>query len=573
MNRKSKWFVLRHTACLIVVSSVLGWLSSSLSAQEATEGKVLYGEEVIVTGSRLHRLDAYSLSPISTVTAEDLSASGNITLENFLQDLPSTLGGADYGSSVNNGNPGLATVQLRGLGPNRTLVLLNGRRLPSAGVDGFVDLNMIPTSIIERIEVLRDGASTAYGSDAIAGVINIITKREFQGMQADFGYDVTGEGDGEQYNLSFVWGTTHERGSTLLSAQYTKRADIWQGDRGFSECPYFETGGMRLCGGSGTTTPAQIFPDVDDADSYIVDPATGLVRQYDSAQDAYNYAAASYLVTPQEVYSLFGAADYTLVEASPYGAISAFVESGFTNRESNQLMAAVGTFWSPLVPTNHPNNPFGDTLCASNPDCTISQDVYIARRLEESGGRGFIQDAQSWRFVLGLEGKFNNGWSWDISYNYADWTDAQRETGKALQPNIETMLDPDACAADSGCPGIWNPFDQGTLTGDLLGYGTVAVNTIERSRVRSLQVNLSGDLLDFWQLQGGPVLWALGYERRSESAESLPDGGAAIGAVYFTPGEETAGAYSVDEFYAELSLPVLAGKPWAEALTLEGSVR
>ena len=138
-------------------------------------------EEVVVTGSRIKRSDSSSISPISVLSEQDLAVSGNLTLENFIQDLPAVNGG-DFGAGVNNGNPGIATVSLRGLGPNRTLTLVNGKRFASASVNGFVDLNMIPTAIVERIEVLRDGASTVYGSDAIAGVVNIITKKDFEGV-------------------------------------------------------------------------------------------------------------------------------------------------------------------------------------------------------------------------------------------------------------------------------------------------------------------------------------------------------------------------------------------------------
>ncbi|MDA0978336.1 MAG: TonB-dependent receptor plug domain-containing protein [Proteobacteria bacterium] len=216
-------------------------------------------EEVVVTGSRIKRSDADSISPISVLTEDDLLASGNLTLENFIQDMPAVNGG-DYGAGVNNGNPGVASVSLRGLGPNRTLVLVNGKRFASQSVNGYVDLNMIPTSIVDRVEVLRDGASTVYGSDAIAGVVNIITKRDFEGVDIDFGYDVTDENDGDQYNMALTFGSTFDRGNFVMSAQVIKRDEIRQGDRDFSACPYFDDGTQKICGGSPTTTPAQFTP-------------------------------------------------------------------------------------------------------------------------------------------------------------------------------------------------------------------------------------------------------------------------------------------------------------------------
>lgn len=558
------------------ITAILALVATLLPAGVfAEEGAVV--EEIVVTGSRLKRSDLTSISPITVLSAEDLAASGNLTLEDFLQDLPSTIGGADYGSSVNNGNPGLATVQLRGLGPNRTLVLLNGQRPAQAGPDGIVDLNMIPTAIIERIDVLRDGASTVYGSDAIAGVVNIITKKDFEGFQLNVDGQITGESDGEQLGVSGTWGSNFERGNIVLSAQYTRREEIGQKDRGFSECPLTDgTTTTTVCSGSGTTTPAQI---VAQNASWVVDQGSGAVRPFDSNADAYNFAQASYMVTPQKVWSLYGAADYQLVESSDFTTVEAYIEGSFANRESEQLMAAVGTFWSPTVPADNPLNPFGDDLCAGNPSCVAPTDVNVARRLAETGGRDFLQDAESWRFVTGLRGDFTNGWSWDVSYNYADWTDSQRDGGRAVRPRINAMLDPALCAADPLCDptaggvGLWDAFNRDTMTPAQIAYGTVAVNTIDRSRLRDLQVNFNGDFLDAFQTPGGEWTWAAGYERRSEKAQSLPDGGSALGAVYSTPGNVTEGSYSVDEFYGELRMPLLADMTLINQLTAEVSVR
>ena len=143
-------------------------------------------EEVVVTGVSSAQVE--TTSPISVFTSADIEASGLTTIEDFIQNIPS-VNGAYVGASINNGNPGLATAGLRGLGSGRTLTLINGRRFNSG------DLNSIPTSFVERVEVVRDGASTIYGSDAIAGVINFITKTDFEGMDVNLQYDVTGEGD------------------------------------------------------------------------------------------------------------------------------------------------------------------------------------------------------------------------------------------------------------------------------------------------------------------------------------------------------------------------------------------
>jgi iron complex outermembrane receptor protein len=528
-------------------------------------------EEVVVTGSRIKRDDASSISPISVLSEQELNASGNLTLENFIQDMPAVNGG-DFGSGVNNGNPGHATVSLRGLGPNRTLTLVNGKRFASASVNGYVDLNVIPTAIVDRIEVLRDGASTVYGSDAIAGVVNIITKKDFEGLDIDFGYDVTGESDGEQFNMSAVFGNTFDRGNFVLGAQVTKREEIRQGERGFSACPYFDDGTMLICGGSPTTTPAQFSPQGADAalGGQVLDGTT--VRPFNAATDAFNFAALSYLTTPQDVFSAYAAANYEVIDSSAFGTVNATLEMNFSNRESDQLLAPVGTFWSPVVPQTHPNNPFGDALCATNPLCTAPQGVSVSRRVTESGGRSFSQDVNTFRIGVGLDGEFANGMFWDVSYTLAKWEDSQRDGGRAVRPFIDEMLDPALCAASTnGCPGVWNPFVSDSMTAAQAAFGFVAVNTKEESTLNVFQANLSGEMPV--ELGGGNIGWALGYENRRESAASNPDGGAAVGAIYATPGNVTSGKYEVDEYYGEVVLPLLSGAPLAEVLTVEASAR
>ncbi len=567
--RKPNWlsshsWILACCAALVIPDAVF--------AQTSDDEVAL--EEVVVTGSRIKRSDTSSISPISVLTEQDLAVSGNLTLENFIQDMPAVNGG-DFGAGVNNGNPGIATVSLRGLGPNRTLTLVNGKRFASASVNGFVDLNMIPTAMVERIEVLRDGASTVYGSDAIAGVVNIITKKDFEGVDVSFGYDITDESDGEMLNGSVVFGTTFEKGNFVLGAQVNKREEIRQGDRAFSACPFFDDGVQTICGGSPTTTPAQFTPlGADSAiGGHVLDADGVTVRPFDAARDAFNFAALSYLTTPQDVYSAYAAVNYEMFDAPVLGAVNASLEMNFSNRESDQLLAPVGTFGGWITSQEHPDNPFGDALCASNPLCTAPQDVATSRRLTESGGRRFTQDVNTWRIGTGLDGQFENGWTWDVNYTLAKWEDGRRNEGRPNRPNIENMMDPTLCAAaTNGCPGVFNPFISDSMTDAQVAYGFVGVNTKNESTLNVFQVNFSGDFGDF-EMPGGNIGWAFGYENRREEAASKPDGGAAIGAIAFTPGNVTGGKYQVDEVYGELVLPILSGAPMAELLTLEASAR
>ena len=543
-------------------------VTSSFSTVSIAQDAQAQVEEIVVTGSRIQRAtDANSATPISVFDAAALEQSGQTTLEDFLQNIPSMTGG-QLGSSVNNGSGGLSTVSLRGLGSSRTLILMNGRRLSSSGgATGVVDLNTIPTSIIERVEILRDGASTIYGSDAIAGVINIITKKGFEGAELTFDYGSSTHGDGDEYLAAMTLGASNDRGHVMLNAQYTKRDEIGQGDRRFSECPLREIGGNIVCGGSSTTTPARFSPTAN-SDQLIVDPVTGEVRDFNAATDAYNFAEVSYLITPQEVASMYGYGTYELYDWKDVTTINAFSELSFVNRRSDQLLAAEGTFWGPEVPITSPYNPIGEP-------------VNIGRRLEETGGRAFSQDLNTWRGVVGLEGEFCNEWTWDLSYNYSRWVDTQIDRGRGNTVRFQNLLDPVACAADAECAAAladsggvpaWNPFVENSLTPAMQDYALVTNSPVERSNLRSFQANLVGDFGD-WSLTGEAPAWAVGYENRAERAEIVPDGAAQIGQIYFVSGDAWGGNYSVDEFYGEVRVPILEGRPWAEVLAFEASFR
>ncbi|MDP6674713.1 MAG: TonB-dependent receptor [Gammaproteobacteria bacterium] len=542
------------------------------------------GEEMVITGSRIPQGDKESINPITVLSDEDFKVSGNVTIENFMQELPQVFGG-DYGSTVNNGNPGFATASMRGLGPNRTLVLINGKRPAPAGTNGFVDLNMIPAAMVDRIEVVRDGASTIYGSDAIAGVLNILTKDDFDGVEFTAQWGQTTESDGDELNLAMTIGGSSDRGNFVITAQYTERDEIRQGDRGFSECPFGEetVAGVitKNCIGSGTTYPAHIFPDVDDALDYIVDPTTGVVRPFTSS-DTFNYATSSYMVTPQDVYSVYGFGNFNIVEeGSSFTSVNTNLTVNFANRQSEQLMAPEGTFWAPQISQTHPDNPFGDILCAGNPDCTVPQDVFIARRLRETAGRGFTQDVSSFQIIPGLDGVFSNDWTWDLSYSYARYVDSQRDTDRGNRPRIDLMLDPAGCAADGDCtaattasggPAYWNPFARDTLTPEMQAYALVSPNELQKSELKVLEFNLVGDIPAL-ELGGGPVGWSLGYQNRQEDSTVLPDAASLLGQVFNVAGETTVGGYEVDEVYGEIRAPILQGAPFAEVLTVTASAR
>jgi iron complex outermembrane receptor protein len=555
-----------HPFCKLIkygLNTVLlaAFISPMAVIAQDEEGIIL--EEVIVTGSRIQRSDFSSISPISVFTETDILESGYVTMEGFVQSIPSVTGGF-YGSSINNGNHGMATVSMRGLGSHRTLVLLNGRRMPSANTGGFVDLNMVPVSIVERIEVLRDGASTVYGSDAIAGVVNIITKKNFDGANFRFQYDVTDEDDGKIYQAAGLMGASSDRGNVVFGLEYTKREQIMQGDRKFSECPLREDeDGELFCGGSGNSYPGQFF--VQNPDHPLSGEGgqilyNGDVVPFEAERDAFNFAKWSYMVTPQEVWSVYANSHFDLLQESRVSTMTAFMEAVWSNRQSSQLLAAVGTFWGPTVPASNTFNPMGE-------------DVRVQRRLFETGGRHFTQDTSFSRIVTGLRGEFNNGWNWDLSYNLGRFVDTRIIEGQINQPRVDVVVDPALCAASiDGCPRVWDPFRVDTLDQALLDYILVDHSPVVRSEMQTWQANLSGDV-GWFELPGGLIQWAVGVENRSDEILYLPDGAAALGQIYFVAPEGIDGGYEVDEIYGEMRLPVLQGVTMADILAAEVSVR
>lgn len=551
MHIQSKMAKAVRLALAFSAASATAFVAPAIAAEEGAEEV----ERISVSGSRIKRSDMETASPVSVFDIADIEASGFTTLEDFVQSIPS-INGAQTGSSVNNGNDGNATASLRGLGAGRTLILINGRRMVASG-EGDVDLNNIPLSIIKRVEVVRDGASTIYGSDAIAGVINFITRDDFEGAEFTYQYDITGEGDGEVNKFSATLGTSTDRGHAVVALEYTNRGTIWQKDRSFSQAPLAEIDGVITPVGSSHTVPGRYNYG---GKSYVL--ANGVETPYDGAQHSFNYAAVSYMVTPQEVLSLNLNADYDLIESQDISTVTAFVEGSFTNRKSDQLLAPVATFWGASMPTNNPANP---TIGTDNP-----QTVTVNRRLTESGGRNFTQDVNFYRMVVGFQGDLFNDWAWDISYNYGRFVDSQIVTGQINQPRMNALLDKDLC--DSECPGLWNPLIAGSLNQDMLDYATVVNSPVLRRTLGQFNANLTGDTGDI-ELPGGAIQWAVGYENRFENYLEQPDGAAALGQIYFVAPDRTAGSYRATEQYAEISMPILADVPMAHALRVDLAVR
>jgi iron complex outermembrane recepter protein len=558
-------------------SALLG-LSASAIAQEATPEDETTLESVVVTGSKIRRTDFETSQPVLSLSKADIKATGISQVGDLLQSLPSI--GASLNQTYNNGGNGSTYVDLRNLGTSRTLVLVNGKRYAPDGnaLSGVVDLNSIPTSIIERIEVLKDGASTIYGSDAIAGVINIITIDQFEGMEANAYIGENSEGDGRTQSYDFTAGASNDTTSIIANISFQKNEAIFAGDRDISAVPQFGAvfcasstspeGRFGLAGRSGTftlTNTAALPPGQ-------VQSATN-IRPFNIPADCYNFAPDNYLLTPQQRYAGFAKIKHSVRENITFR--SEFV---YNNRTSAQLLAPV-----PVTFAGNglfgPNNVF-DVSAQSFYNPFGVNTTRVQRRLNETGGRKFSQSVDVWHYSGGFEGYFDlwdRNFNWDAGYTFSLNQQSDITTGQVNFVRVRDAVGPSFRDAQgvlrcgtatniiAGCVPLNLFGGNGSITPDQLAYISVPLQDAYEYRRTGYQANLSGDIAE---LPAGMLAFATGYEYRRESGFDLPDALTATGASSGNIRQPTAGGYAVDEFFGELSVPILAGMTGAETLEL-----
>ncbi|MDP3222991.1 MAG: TonB-dependent receptor plug domain-containing protein, partial [Rubrivivax sp.] len=295
-------------------------------------------ERVEVTGSRIKSIGATSTSPIASVGAEEINSSQPVAIEEVIRGLPAAI--PAIGPGTNNGSGGIATIDLRGLGPQRTLVLINGRRAVPADLTGRVDTNAIPVALLERIDLVTGGASAVYGADAVAGVVNFVLKKNFSGVEAQTTYGVSEQGDAKRYRTDLTVGTNlaDGRGNVALSVGTTRTNPLTQGERDFGLFSVSSTSG--LSGGSSITVPAVLggIP-APLAGNRIVDVSTGALRAYNADTDAFNFNPQNYYITPLERTQMAAIGRFTINEFA-----EAYAELNHTKSKVTLNLASTGTF-------------------------------------------------------------------------------------------------------------------------------------------------------------------------------------------------------------------------------------
>lgn len=578
---------IRQAVRLALLSTGAAAASAPVLAQQTgQEGEI---EEIVVTGTRIQRYDLDAVSPVTSVNSEEFQLSGNINIEQKLAELPNTI--PSFGPSSNNPGDGTARVDLRGLGTSRTLVLVNGRRWIQSTQFGVVDLNTIPGTLIERVDILTGGSSAVYGSDALAGVVNFQLKQNFEGVEITGLYDITSEGDAEKYNFDITIGGNFDggRGNAVIYAGYANREPLFQDDRDFSFFALTEStdangNPILVPGGSSGIPGTRVFggPTIDpDGVANSGDEFTlgrfepdGSGAPFVDPDDRFNYAPDNFLQLPQERYTVMGMAHYDISDQfQVYGEVLS------VNNKVDQELAPTPAFLSTLEV--NPDSPFfsssvqaaldgirsdtnGDGVIDDTDNAYLG---FIGRRMVENGSRQALNTRDGTRLLIGLRGEINDRWSYDAYYNFS----RLNETGLLNNDVSETrfrqavLVDDSgtACQDPSGGCAPLNIFGAGNISQAAVGFVNVGAANVTNIDQMVVSGSITGELGELGN--AGPVMVAFGAEYREDDSSFRPDeflsGGDVLG---FNAGEATVGSFDVTEVFGEVDIPLIADAPFAQ---------
>lgn len=489
-------------------------------------------ERIEVTGSRIKRTDIEGPSPIQSISKEDIANMGFDNLQQLLERMPANGAGAfsTRGNSQDSTANGGASISLRGLGPDATLVLINGRRVAASAfaegiTNSFVDINNIPVSAIERIDILKDGASAIYGSDAIAGVVNIVLRKDIEGIEVNLGLgNATGTDYGEQ-TASIVWGIKSEKGSASIILDYFNNDTL-----AASELGRWGTADQSPYGGNDYRS-SRGFPGYFIVDGVqTVDPACPPDRNINGEVCVFDYGPYNLTIPQSERVGAIGQFDYDFNDD-----LSAFLEFSVQHNTSE-----AGGAPTPLdekagltVPGTHPDNPWG-------------QDIDIGRyRTVDAGARRWDIESDSLRLVVGLRG-MTDDWDWEVS--------AQKGRSKSTQTGDRTQgwVRTDYLQAEIDA-GNYNPFGGTYNSQDVIDRITTSLVRQGVSNLTSFDANISGQA---FTLAGRDIMMAAGAEYREEDVSDVPDEQFRRGLIFGTEAVSAQAERDQYAVYVEFSIPL-----------------
>ena len=568
-----------HRSRLSAVLAMSTLALSPAAAQDEEAGAEPI-DRITVTGTRLRADLPDGAFPLTVVGREQLLDSGDQFIGEYLQDLPFMSGSPLNTQSGQRGeggglSRGIATVELRGLGPERTLVLVNGRRFVPGGngASGLVDLNMIPMSLVERIEIFKSGASVEYGADAVAGVVNIVTRKQTDGLELRARGQLTSRGDAEGFDLSAVYGEQHERFQYLAGIEYTDQTAVGKGERGFSAVRRTLSGPDNMITFDGSSAPPSgnfrtsmgRLTVIDGEDgNQISDFRPWIGDNTDPNTDRFNFNPFEDLQQPAERLSAFAQSRYRFAPQ-----FNLFAETFYHQRDSRTRLAPLPFFTTRergvVVSADSVFNPFNETITDAR------------RRLVEAGPREFTQDNEAWRLVVGADGQIGS-WFWDLSFNRGRNETTQFKQGELLDSRVQQALGPSFRDSDGNavCGAPDNPIEDcvpldifggpGSVTPAMLDFVGADLRDEGFNEQTVVSANASGTPL---ALPAGDLAVALGYEYREEEAADLPDPQTVAGNTTGSARAITAGQFDSHEAYLELGVPLLSDLPGAQSLTVD----
>jgi outer membrane receptor protein involved in Fe transport len=553
----------KQTALAAAISTLLA--GDALYAQDGEPEEEIGNrgavEEIVVTGSRIKRRDFNSPSPITTIDRDAIEASSEATLEGLLNDMPQVT--PDFGRTSNNPGNGKSHINLRGLGVGRTLIMLNARRFAPSGVGNAVDINNVPQALIDRVEVITGGASTVYGSDALAGVVNFVTRDDFEGFNVEASYSITEKGDAAATDANFAWGTNFGggRGNVTLFGGYYDREELFAADRESTRYAWQENwdDGSLVQGGSYGIPEAGIyFPEYDlgSGPDSVTFNADGTPRTFNDPEDLYNYQPVNYLQVPLERYSAGLFANYELDSG-----FEVYLESTFADNSGRAELAPVPAFGSFSFTSDNPiYTPETRAMLIDGYEVAPGvANAFIGRRMVEIGPRIVETENDYWRTAVGVRGTLTGSWDIDAwaTYTVSDEKEfllndvffSRVEQGLNVDPVTGQCLDP-----SNGCQPVdlFGPDRMSPEAADFLRVPPF-VNVTERNQ-KLAAVVVTGTPFDGW---AGPVDIAVGLEWRSDEVDFEADPALFTeNTLGYNGSAPVRGTESVTEVYFEGILPL-----------------
>ena len=510
-------------------------------------------ERIEITGSRIKQVDLESASPVTVIDATQIAFSGISSVEELLQEMTAASGPAGNATNAYWTSNGYATAQinLRGLGIKRTLVLLNGRRIVAGGTgaNDSPDLNMIPVNLIKRIEVLKDGASAIYGADAIAGVVNIITKDDFSGAQLTMKAGASDKGDAENQEINLTLGSDFDRGNMVVNINYVNTGNALQSER--NPCPLTEVDGKLECFYSGSTVGGRATL-ADGSEVQFNQNPTGdgnSYSTYSNSEHGYNWFESLNSYSPMQRFNIA-----TLVNYDVNDDVQLSTELIYANRRSSQIVTPRG-FAKVNVASDFVYNPTGQDLVLKN------------RRNVEVDNPEFFQETNTLQTSFMLNGELANDWQWQLSYSYGRNTGTDGWSYDFNDARVAQTLDSSVCSTEPGAAiPCGDYFGVGELSQEVIDYVTYQREGTGGNELRAWAGQLTGDLIE---LDAGTLAFAAGIEQRDEKGWRKPD------TVAQQNGDEDAisGAYQVKEAYIEFAVPLARNTAWAENLAADVALR